>query len=81
MAANNAQQSNRLTLITMILFYLVITLSIWLYQRSRELARAQMLLYTQQLERNEEELKQQQEELKASNEEIEASNEEMEEKE
>ena len=79
-ADNNAQQSNRLTLITMIVFYLAITSSIWLYQRSRQLAQAQMLRYTQELERSEEELKQQQEELKASNEEIEAANEEMEEK-
>lgn len=79
-ADSNAQQSNRLTLITMIVVYLALTLSIWFYQRSRELARAQMLLYTQELERNEEELTQQQEELKASNEEIEAANEEMEEK-
>lgn len=77
---NNAQQSNRLTLIVVIVFYVAMTLSIWLYQRSREQARTQMLRYTQELERREEELKQQQEELKASNEEIEAANEEMEEK-
>ena len=79
-ADNNAQQSSRLTLITMMVVYLAMTLSIWLYQRSRELARAKMLRYTQELEHNEEELKQQQEELKAANEEIEATNEEMQEK-
>ncbi|UVT14474.1 MAG: response regulator [Nitrospira sp.] len=79
-ANNNAQQSNRLTMIAMMVVYVAITLSIWLYQRSREGARVELLRYTQELERSEEELKQQQEELKASNEEIEAANEEMEEK-
>ncbi len=84
---DNAQQRNRLTLITMIVAYVAIPLSIWLYQRNHERMRADMLRYTQELERQQEELeqqqeelKQQQEELKASNEEIEATNEEMEEK-
>ncbi len=76
----NTQQSNRLTLIAMIVFYVAITLSVWLYQSSRARAQKQMLIYTQELEKREEELKVQQEELKASNEEIEASNEELEEK-
>ena len=79
-ADNNAQQSNRLTLIAMVVFYVIITLAIWLYQHSREQARVQLVRYTQELEQQQEELKQQQEELKASNEEIEAANEEMEEK-
>jgi CheY-like chemotaxis protein/signal transduction histidine kinase len=61
-------------------FYVAMVLSIWLYQSSRKRAAAQMLGYTQDLEKSEEELKMQQEELKASNEEIEASNEELEEK-
>lgn len=75
-----AKQNNTLTFVAMAIFYLVISISIWLYQRSRARARDQMLIYTRELERREEELKQQQEELKASNEEIEASNEELEEK-
>jgi CHASE3 domain sensor protein len=61
-------------------FYVAMVLSIWLYQGSRKRAAAQMLRYTQDLEKSEEELKMQQEELKVSNEEIEASNEELEEK-
>jgi CheY-like chemotaxis protein/signal transduction histidine kinase len=61
-------------------FYVAMVLSIWLYQSSRKRATAQMLRYTQELEKSEEELKMQQAELKASNEEIEASNEELEEK-
>ena len=77
---NNDHQFNRLALIIAALFYMAITLSIWLYQRNRAQSREQMLLYTQELEKREEELKMQQEELKASNEEIEASNEELEEK-
>ncbi len=60
-------------------FYIVIALAVWLYQRARQRAQAELLRYMQQLERSEEELKMQQEELKASNEEIEASNEELEE--
>lgn len=79
-AEANARQSNRMTLVTMSVFYFVMVLSIWFYQRSREQARVELLQYTQQLERSEEELQQQQEELKVSNEEIEAANEEMEEK-
>ena len=79
-AETTAQQSNRLTIAAMIVFYIAITLCIWLYQRSRAHAQAQMLNYTRELETREEELKMQQEELKASNEEIEASNEELEEK-
>jgi CheY-like chemotaxis protein/signal transduction histidine kinase len=77
---NNTQHFNRLALIIMALFYVSITTSIWLYQRSRAQAQTQMLIYTAELEKREEELKMQQEELKASNEEIEASNEELEEK-
>lgn len=76
----NMEQNNRMTTIAMVMFYIAMVLSIWTYQRSRARAAAQMLRYTQELERSEEELKMQQEELKASNEEIEASNEEMEEK-
>lgn len=76
----NAQQNNWLTAILMALFYLVMTLSVWIYQRSRARAASLMMIYTQELEKREEELKMQQEELKASNEEIEASNEELEEK-
>jgi CheY-like chemotaxis protein/signal transduction histidine kinase len=79
-AEAHEQEGNRLTIIAMIVFYVAITLAIWLYQRSRAHAQAQMLIYTQELETREEELKMQQEELKASNEEIEASNEELEEK-
>jgi CheY-like chemotaxis protein/signal transduction histidine kinase len=76
----SAKQNDRLTIIVMLIFYIAMTLAIWSYQRSRARAAAQMLRYTQELERSEEELKMQQEELKASNEEIEAANEEMEEK-
>ena len=79
-AETHEQESDRLTFIAMIVFYVAITLAIWLYQRSRAHAQTQMLTYTQELEKREEELKMQQEELKASNEEIEASNEELEEK-
>ena len=61
-------------------FYLLLVLAIWLYQRNRARAQAALLHYTDELEKREEELKMQQEELKASNEEIEASNEELEEK-
>ncbi len=76
----HAEKNTQLMLIAMALFYGAMVLSIYIYQRSRARAAAQMLRYTHELERNEEELKMQQEELKASNEEIEASNEEMEEK-
>ena len=79
-AETTAQQSNELTMTAMIVFYIAITLCIWLYQRSRANAQAQLMTYTRELETREEELKMQQEELKASNEEIEASNEELEEK-
>ncbi len=74
------RQNHTLTFIVMGIFYVAITLSVWLYQRARTRAAIQMLLYTRELEKREEELKMQQEELKASNEEIEASNEELEEK-
>jgi CheY-like chemotaxis protein/signal transduction histidine kinase len=77
---SNEQQNSRLTIIAMFVFYAAITISVWLYQRSRAHAQMQMQIYTQELEKREEELKMQQEELKASNEEIEASNEELEEK-
>ena len=80
LADTHEHESNRLTVIAMIVFYAALTLSILLYQRSRARAQALLLIYTQELERREEELKMQQEELKASNEEIEASNEELEEK-
>ena len=76
----NARQNRWMTFSGVGLFYLAMVLSIWLYQSSRSRAEAQMVRYTQELEKNEEELKIQQEELKASNEEIEASNEELEEK-
>lgn len=76
----NTHQSNIFTLTGIAVFYFLIVLGIWIYQRSRARAQVQALRYTQELERSEEELKMQQEELKASNEEIEASNEEMEEK-
>jgi CheY-like chemotaxis protein/signal transduction histidine kinase len=76
----NTRQNQRMTFSGVALFYAAMVLSIWLYQSSRARAAAQMLGYTQELEKNEEELKMQQEELKASNEEIEASNEELEEK-
>ncbi len=77
---STTRQNTTLTLSFSALFYVGLALSILLYQRSRAQATAQMLLYTQELEKSEEELKMQQEELKASNEEIEASNEELEEK-
>ncbi|MEO8723005.1 MAG: response regulator [Sphingobium sp.] len=77
---STTRQNTMLTLMLSALFYVAMTVSIWIYQRSRARSTAQMLLYTQELERSEEELKMQQEELKASNEEIEASNEELEEK-
>jgi CheY-like chemotaxis protein/signal transduction histidine kinase len=76
-AETHEQEGNRLTLIAMSVFYVAITLSIWLYQRARAHAQAQAQIYTQELETREEELKRQQEELKTSNEEIEASNEEL----
>ena len=78
--AINARQNKWMTFSGVALFYFAMVLSIWLYQSSRARAAAQMLGYTQELEKSEEELKMQQEELKASNEEIEASNEELEEK-
>ena len=74
------RQNKLMTLSGVGVFYVAMVLSIWLYQSSRKRATAQMLRYTQELEKSEEELKMQQEELKASNEEIEASNEELEEK-
>lgn len=76
----NTRQNQWMTFSGVALFYVAMVLAIWLYQSSRARAAAQMLRYTQELERSEEELKMQQEELKASNEEIEASNEELEEK-
>ena len=76
----NTRQNRWMTLSAIAVFYVAMVLSIWLYQTSRAQAAAQMLRYTQELEKSEEELKMQQEELKASNEEIEASNEELEEK-
>ena len=76
----SSRQNLVLTFSVVAIFYVAMVLSIWLYQRSRARAQAQMLRYTQELEKSEEELKLQQEELKASNEEIEASNEELEEK-
>ncbi len=76
----NSRQNQWMTFSGVGLFYVAMVLSIWLYQSSRARAAAQMLHYTQELEKSEEELKMQQEELKASNEEIEASNEELEEK-
>ncbi len=79
-ADHNMRRDSRLMLIAMIVFYVVMVLSIYAYQRIHERLRAQMVLYTQELESSEEELKQQREELKASNEEIESANEEMEEK-
>jgi len=75
----NAQQSRMMIFSSVALFYVIMVLSIWIYQRVRQRAQAELLRYMQQLERSEEELKMQQEELKASNEEIEASNEELEE--
>jgi CheY-like chemotaxis protein/signal transduction histidine kinase len=78
--AMTTRQNKVMTFSGVGLFYVSMVLSIWLYQSSRARAAAQMLRYTQELEKNEEELKVQQEELKASNEEIEASNEELEEK-
>ena len=76
----NARQNQWMTFSGIALFYVTMVLSIWLYQSSRTRSAAQMLRYTQELEKSEEELKMQQEELKASNEEIESSNEELEEK-
>ena len=76
----NTRQNQWMTFSGVALFYVVMVFSIWLYQSSRKRAAAQMLRYTQELEKSEEELKMQQEELKASNEEIESSNEELEEK-
>jgi CheY-like chemotaxis protein/signal transduction histidine kinase len=78
--AITTRQNRLMTFSAVGFFYVAMVLSIWLYQSSRARAAAQMLRYTQELERNEEELKMQQEELKASNAEIEASNEELEEK-
>ncbi len=75
-----SRQNKLMTFSAVAIFYVAMVLSIWLYQSSRKRAAAQMLRYTQELEKSEEELKMQQEELKASNEEIEASNEELEEK-
>ncbi len=74
------RQNKLMTFSAVGVFYVAMVLSIWLYQSSRKRAAAQMLVYTQDLEKSEEELKIQQEELKTSNEEIEASNEELEEK-
>jgi CheY-like chemotaxis protein/signal transduction histidine kinase len=76
----NTRQNQWMTFSAVAVFYVAMVLAIWLYQSSRAQAAAQMLRYTQELEKSEEELKMQQEELKASNEEIEASNEELEEK-
>jgi CheY-like chemotaxis protein/signal transduction histidine kinase len=75
----NVRQSRIMLFASVAVFYLVMVVSILIYQRARQRAQDEILKYTQQLERSEEELKMQQEELKASNEEIEASNEELEE--
>lgn len=80
-ASDAATKRNmQIELIVAVLFYLTMIAAIIAYQRTRARSLAQILQYTQDLERNEEELKMQQEELKASNEEIEAANEELEEK-
>jgi CheY-like chemotaxis protein/CHASE3 domain sensor protein len=76
----SAAQDQWMTFTSLAVFYIGMALAIWLYQRGQAKARAQLILYTQELEQREEELKIQQEELKASNEEIEAANEELEEK-
>ena len=75
----NAEQGRTMVFSAIAVFYVTMVLAIWIYQRARQRAQAELLRYMQQLERSEEELKMQQEELKASNEEIEASNEELEE--
>ncbi|MDR3449132.1 MAG: response regulator [Alphaproteobacteria bacterium] len=75
----NARQNATMIFAGIGVFYVLMVLSIWIYQRTRQRSQAELLTYMQQLERSEEELKMQQEELKASNEEIEASNEELEE--
>lgn len=77
---STANRNLILILIAAAAFYISMTLSIFLYQRSQARAKTAALVYTKELEKREEELKMQQEELKASNEEIEASNEELEEK-
>ncbi|HEY8964089.1 MAG TPA: CHASE3 domain-containing protein, partial [Alphaproteobacteria bacterium] len=70
----------RMTMGSIFLFYLLLSVAVWMYQRNRARSVAEAARYTTELEKREEELKMQQEELKASNEEIEASNEELEEK-
>ncbi|HEX4273226.1 MAG TPA: CHASE3 domain-containing protein, partial [Rhizomicrobium sp.] len=76
----NTNEDERMTLVSLLVFYLIMAFSVWFYQRGQIRARNQLLVYNQELEQREEELKIQQEELKASNEEIEAANEELEEK-
>lgn len=69
-----------LTLLGIFVSYFSVITLIMAYQRYRSKAQAELIHYTQELEKREEELQMQQEELKASNEEIEAFNEELEEK-
>ncbi|MGC4095915.1 MAG: hypothetical protein QM706_02275 [Nitrospira sp.] len=63
-ADSNAQRRNQLMLITMLVFYVALSRLIWLYRRSHERMRTDMVRYTQELEVQQEELKQQQEKLK-----------------
>lgn len=63
-ADHTAQRRNLLTLIIMIMFYIAIVLSIWLYQRSHERMREKMLHDTLELQQQHEESLLQQEELK-----------------
>jgi CheY-like chemotaxis protein/signal transduction histidine kinase len=73
----NARQVHLTVFSGVTVFYVIMVLAIWIYQRARQRAQTAILRYTQQLERSEEELKMQQEELRVTNEEIEASNEEL----
>lgn len=75
----NTERNNNIMLYSIAVFYILMVFSIFLYQRNRANARAQLLIYTAELEKREEELKIQQEELQASNEELEESSKALEE--
>jgi CHASE3 domain sensor protein len=62
----NARQGHLTVFSGVTVFYVLMVLAIWIYQRARQRAQTEILRYTRQLELSEEELKMQQEELKVS---------------
>jgi CheY-like chemotaxis protein len=73
------RRNNSLIFTCIGIFYILLVLSVWIYQRMSRMAQLALLRYTQQLKLSEEDLKVQQEELQTSKEAIEASNAELEE--